>query len=1146
MSFTHLHLHTEYSLLDGASKIKELVQRVKELGMNSVAITDHGVMYGVIEFYKECKKNDIKPIIGCEVYVNEGSRFDKDKSNPYYHLVLLAKNDIGYHNLIKIVSKGFTEGYYYKPRVDKEVLKKYSEGIIALSACMAGEVQRKGLRVGYDEAKKAALEYVSIFGKENFYIEIQNHGLEDQLKVIENNTRLAKELDIKLVATNDSHYIYKNDEQAHDILLCIQTGKKLADEDRMKYIGGQYYLKSEEEMRQIFVDYPEAVNNTQEIADRCNVEIEFGKLKLPKFNINTDEEPFEYLKRICIEGLRKRYNNVEQKHIERLNYELDVINSMGYVDYFLIVQDFVKFAKNNGIPVGPGRGSAAGSIVSYSLEITDIDPLKYDLLFERFLNPERVSMPDIDIDFCYKRRQEVIDYVIDKYGEESVVQIVTFGTMAARAVIRDVGRVLDIPYNDVDKVAKMIPNELGITIDKAIEKNEELANLIENDPTFNYLIKMSKRLEGIPRHCSIHAAGVVISEKSIDEYVPISRGAEDIITTQYTMTLLEELGLLKMDFLGLRTLTVIKDCVDIIRDIHGINIDINNIDYSDKNVYKMLSKGDTSGVFQLESKGMKSFMKELRPETLEDIIAGVSLYRPGPMDFIPLYCRRKNSGEKIEYDTPQLEPILKNTYGCIVYQEQVMQIVRNLAGYTLGQSDLLRRAMSKKKADVMLEERKNFVFGNKEKNIDGCVKRGISEKIANKIYDEMLDFAKYAFNKSHAAAYAVVSYQTAYLKYYYPVEFMAAMMTSVKDRPIKVAEYIEECREKNIKIISPDINTGEIDFSVSDGKIMFALSAIKNLGENVIDIIKKERIKNGRFKSLRDFMTRLPNKDVNKRAIESLIKSGAMDSVGGTRKNNLYNVPIISSEISSQKKGNVTGQMFFTDLFDLGVEEDNTINDSNLDEFEKDIMLEMEKEMLGVYVSGNPLDKYKDYIEQIVTINTLKINELGEDVERLDNTKQIIGGIIVDKTVKTTKNNKLMCFLTIQDLYSVIEVVVFPNIYEKYKNIIHEGNKVFIKGNIQYDSNRGTSFIADKISNMDNVEKIIWIQFESKATYDEQVLNKFLTSISGEDKINILLKKEKMIKTIKNITFTEELLNTYKNNFGNDNVKVVFKFKEEA
>lgn len=894
MAFTHLHVHTEYSLLDGSNKIKEYVKRVKELGMDSAAITDHGVMYGVIDFYRAAREAGIKPILGCEVYVAPNSRFDKELTggeDRYYHLVLLAENNTGYANLMKIVSRGFTEGYYYKPRVDMEVLQTYHEGIIALSACLAGEVQRYIVKGLHEEAKKAALKYEACFGKGNFFLEMQDHGIPEQKLVNTELLKLSKETGIELVVTNDVHYTYKEDVDSHDILLCLQTGKKLADEDRMRYVGGQYYVKSEEEMKALFPYAWEAVENTQRIADRCHVEIEFGVTKLPKFEVPEGYDSWTYLNKLCSDGLAERYGDEHapagstgQTLRERLDYELNVIRTMGYVDYFLIVWDFINYAKEHGIPVGPGRGSAAGSIVAYCLKITNIDPIRYQLLFERFLNPERVSMPDIDVDFCFERRQEVIDYVGRKYGADKVVQIVTFGTMAARGVIRDVGRVMDMPYAFVDSIAKMIPNELNITIDKALDMNPEFKSLYSSDDRVHHLIDMCKRLEGLPRNTSMHAAGVVICQKSADEFVPLSRGSDGSIVTQFTMTTLEELGLLKMDFLGLRTLTVIQNAVNMIEKDTGVHIDVDHIDYDDKKVLESLGTGKTDGVFQLESTGMKNFMKELRPQSLEDVIAGISLYRPGPMDFIPKYIRGKNNPNSITYACPQLEPILAPTYGCIVYQEQVMQIVRDLGGYTLGRSDLVRRAMSKKKQAVMEKERANFVYGNEEESVPGCVSCGIDEKTASGIYDTMMDFAKYAFNKSHAACYAVVAYQTAYLKYYYPVEFMAALMTSVIDNPKKVAEYILVCRNMGIEILPPDINEGESGFSVSGSSIRYALTAIKSVGRPVIAAVVEERKERGPFLNLQDFVNRITDKDVNKRAVESFIKAGALDGLGGTRK----------------------------------------------------------------------------------------------------------------------------------------------------------------------------------------------------------------------------------------------------------------------
>ena len=954
MSFVHLHVHTEYSLLDGSNKIKEYVSRVKELGMNSAAITDHGVMYGVIDFYREARRQGINPILGCEVYVAPNSRFDREVTggdDRYYHLVLLAENNTGYANLMKIVSKGFVEGYYYRPRVDKELLRQYHEGIICLSACLAGEVQRYIVKGLYDEAKKTALEYQDIFGEGNYFLELQDHGLPDQTLVNQQLLKMSQETGIELVATNDVHYTYAEDAKAHDILLCIQTGKKLADENRMRYEGGQYFVKSPEEMERLFPYALQALDNTQKIADRCHVEIEFGVTKLPKYDVPDGMTSWEYLNKLCYEGLEERYGEPSQELKDRLAYELNTIQNMGYVDYFLIVWYFIKYAKDHGIAVGPGRGSAAGSIVSYCLGITTIDPIRYQLLFERFLNPERVSMPDIDVDFCFERRQEVIDYVVRKYGKDRVVQIVTFGTLAARGVIRDVGRVMDLPYAFVDSIAKMIPQELNITIDKALKENPEFRKLYETDEQVKQLIDMAKRLEGLPRHSSMHAAGVVISQKSVDEYVPLSRAADGTITTQFTMTTLEELGLLKMDFLGLRTLTVIQNAVQMARKKQP-DLNIEKIDYNDQKVLDYIGTGKTDGVFQLESAGMKSFMKELKPHSLEDVIAGISLYRPGPMDFIPQYIRGKNDASSITYDCPQLKPILEPTYGCIVYQEQVMQIVRDLAGYTLGRSDLLRRAMSKKKGDVMQKERQIFVYGDESTNVPGCIKNGIDEKTANKIYDEMIDFAKYAFNKSHAAAYAVVAYQTAWLKYYYPVEFMAALMTSVIENPSKVAEYIYACRQMNIQILPPDINKGEADFSVDGGNIRYGLAAIKSIGRPVVRAMIEEREAFGPYKNLEDFITRLSSKEAfNKRTIENLIKAGALDALGGTRKQFMSIYLQIVEHVNQEKKYSMSGQM---SLFDLVSEEQKSefqIRMPDVGEYAKENLLAFEKEVLGIYVS---------------------------------------------------------------------------------------------------------------------------------------------------------------------------------------------------
>ena len=1157
MSFVHLHVHTEYSLLDGSNKIKEYVARVEELGMNSAAITDHGVMYGVIDFYNAAKDAKIKPILGCEVYVAPGSRFDKtpgtNNEERYYHLVLLAENNIGYQNLMKIVSKGFVDGYYYKPRVDMEVLGQYHEGIIALSACLAGEVQKNLLRGMYAEAFETAKRYESIFGKGNFFLELQDHGMQEQQLVNQQLVRLSQETGIELVATNDVHYTYAEDEKPHDILLCIQTGKKLADEDRMRYEGGQYYVKSEDEMRKLFPYALQAIENTQKIADRCNVDIEFGVTKLPKYDVPSGYTAWEYLNKLCFEGLHKKYENPEGELTERLTFELNTIRSMGYVDYFLIVWDFINYARTNGIMVGPGRGSAAGSIVSYCLGITNIDPIRYQLLFERFLNPERVSMPDIDIDFCFERRQEVIDYVVRKYGAENVAQIVTFGTLAARGVIRDVGRVMDLPYAMCDSISKMIPTELNITLDKALTMNPELRALYEKDEQVKELIDMSKRLEGLPRHSSMHAAGVVICENPVDEYVPLSLGSDGSVTTQFVMTTLERLGLLKMDFLGLRTLTVIRDAVQLIEQNTGQKIDMDHIDYNDKRVLESVGTGKTDGVFQLESAGMKSFMKELKPQSLEDIIAGIALYRPGPMDFIPQYIKGKNDQSSITYDCPQLEPILKATYGCIVYQEQVMQIVRDLAGYTLGRSDLLRRAMSKKKADVMEQERKNFVYGNPEEGVPGCVANGLSETIANKIYDEMLDFAKYAFNKSHAAAYAIVSYQTAYLKYYYPVEFMAALMTSVIDNSGKVSEYIYTCRQMGIKILPPDINTGVGKFSVDGPHIRYGLAAIKSVGRPVIDAIVSERTANGPFKHLKDFVERLSGKEVNKRTIENFIKAGALDSLGGTRKQFMMIYVKILDQVNQEKKYSMSGQMT---LFDIVSEEQKVEFDiplPNVGEYEKETLLAFEKEVLGIYVSGHPMQKYEAKWRKSITNTTLdfQVDEESGRTKVHDGERAIIGGMITAITIKYTKNNKTMAFLTIEDLMGTVEVVVFPKDYEKNRNCLQEDSKVFVKGRVSEEDDNASKLICELIIPFEDVPSELWIQFSDIPNFqaEEPALYEMLKDFQGKDMVVIYCAKEKGVKRLpanKNIEITPQLIERLSERFGKERIKVVEKQIEKV
>ena len=1151
MSFAHLHVHTEFSLLDGSNKIKEYVSRVKELGMNSAAITDHGVMYGVIDFYREAKKQGINPILGCEVYVAPNSRFDREITggdDRYYHLVLLAENEEGYANLTKIVSKGFVEGYYYKPRVDKELLRKYHKGIIALSACLAGEVARfltKGL---YEEAKKTALEYQEIFGEGNFFLELQDHGIPEQGLVNQQLFKMSEETGIELVATNDIHYTYAEDAKPHDILLCIQTGKKLSDENRMRYDGGQYYVKSEEEMLRLFPYAKQALENTQKIADRCHVEIEFGVTKLPKYDVPDGYTSWEYLQKLCYEGLEKRYGDPSEELKDRLSYELETIHQMGYVDYFLIVWDFIKYAKDHGISVGPGRGSAAGSIVSYCLEITTIDPIRYQLLFERFLNPERVSMPDIDVDFCYERRQEVIDYVTRKYGKDCVAQIVTFGTLAARGVIRDVGRVMDLPYAYVDSISKMIPQELGITIDKALKMNPDLKKLYDTDETVTNLIDMAKRLEGLPRHCSMYAAGVVICQKPVDEYVPLSRAADGTITTQFIMTTLEELGLLKMDFLGLRTLTVIQNAVLLARRKQP-ELNINQIDYNDQKVLDYIGTGKTDGVFQLESAGMKGFMKELKPHNLEDVIAGISLYRPGPMDFIPQYIRGKNDSSSITYDCPQLEPILAPTYGCIVYQEQVMQIVRDLAGYSLGRSDLLRRAMSKKKAAVMEKERKIFIYGDEETGVPGCIKNGIDEQTANKIYDEMIDFAKYAFNKSHAAAYAVVSYQTAWLKYYFPVEYMAALMTSVIDNPSKVSEYIYACRQMNIKILPPDINKGEANFSVDGGDIRYGLAAIKSIGRPVIKAIVEDREELGLFQNLEDFITRLSAKNIlNKRTIENLIKAGALDTLGGTRKQFMSIYVQIVDHVTQEKKNSMVGQMTLFDLVSEDQKEEFQIRMPDVGEYSKETLLAFEKEVLGIYVSGHPLEAYEEKWKKSISATTadFQLDEETGHTKVHDGAKEIIGGMITEKTIKHTKTNQMMAFITVEDLLGTVEVVVFPRDYEKNRDYLEADSKVFVRGRVSEEDDKPSKLICEKIIPFEQTKKELWIQFPDKETFldQEQIVYGYLADSDGNDEVVIYCAKERVVKRLpknRNIGINEQILSRLMNHFGEKRVKVVEK-----
>ena len=1149
--FVHLHTHTEYSLLDGANKITEYVSRLKELGMNSGAITDHGVMYGAVDFYKCAKSMGIKPILGCEVYVAPNSRFDRentDGEDRYNHLVLLAESNVGYQNLLKIVSKGFVEGFYYKPRVDKQVLEEYHEGIIALSACLAGEVPRTLLRGQYEAGKEIALEYQRIFGEHSFFLELQDHGIPEQREVNMQLLRLSKDTGIELVATNDIHYTYDTDVEPHDILLCLQTGKRLSDENRMRYEGGQYYVKSKEEMQQLFPYAQQAISNTQKIADRCNVELEFGVTKLPRFDVPDGLTAWEYLNQLCLQGLKDRYPNRWEELLDQMNYELETIHNMGFVDYFLIVWDFIRYARSKDIMVGPGRGSAAGSIVSYVLAITNIEPTQYQLLFERFLNPERVSMPDIDIDFCYERRQEVIEYVVEKYGKDRVAQIVTFGTLAARGVIRDVGRVMDLPYAFCDTISKSIPMELKMTIDKALQMNPDLKKMYETDESVTKLIDMARRLEGLPRHTSMHAAGVLICQQSADEYVPLSRASDGTITTQYTMTTLEELGLLKMDFLGLRTLTVIQNAVRNIEKSQHVKIDVEQIDFHDKAVLDYIGLGKTEGIFQLESAGMSNFMKELRPSSLEDLIAGISLYRPGPMDFIPAYIKGKQNPSQVTYKCKELEPILAPTYGCIVYQEQVMQIVRDLAGYTLGRSDMVRRAMSKKKASVMEKERKNFVYGNEEEHVPGCVSKGVDPLIANQIFDEMTDFANYAFNKSHAAGYAVIAYQTAWLKYYYPVEYMAANMSSVMDKTSKIAEYIFSCRKMGIEVLSPDVNEGEGGFSVSEGKIRYGLSAIKGVGRPVIEALVKEREENGPFTSMRDFIERLTNKDLNKRAVENFIKSGAFDGLGATRKQSMLIYPMVIDHVSQNKKNALSGQISLFDFVPEDQKQEFDIQMPDVGEYDLETFLSLEKEVLGVYITGHPLQEYEErWKKNITAVSTDFLFDEEEKKTRVEDGSQVvIGGMIVGKTIKYTKNNKVMAFLTIEDLVGTVEVIVFPKDYERYQNLMESDAKIFIKGRINAEDEKDGKLICEQIFRFDDATREIWLQFQTIQNYEEKQdeLFKLLAESDGEEEVVIYIADEKVVKRLpksRTISFDHETASKLYKFLGESNVKVVEK-----
>ncbi len=1196
MGFTHLHTHTEYSLLDGSNKIRDYVSRVKELGMDSAAITDHGVMYGVIDFYEECMRQGIRPIIGCEVYVAPGSRFDRENASGedrYYHLILLAENNTGYANLVKIVSAGYVDGYYYRPRVDKEILRKYHEGIICASACLAGEVARYLTRGFYEEAKEAALSYQEIFGEGNFFLEMQDHGIPEQKLVNQSLLRMSQETGIGLIATNDCHYTYEEDAEAHDVLLCIQTGKKVSDEDRLRYEGGQYFVKSPEQMAQLFPYAPQALENTQKIAQRCNVTIEFGQYKLPKFDVPDGKSAWEYLNELCRAGMAERYDEVTQELQERLDSELNIIRSMGFVDYFLIVWDYVRYARSVGISVGPGRGSAAGSIVSYALGITQLDPIRYSLLFERFLNPERVSMPDIDIDFAYERRQEVIDYVVRKYGKDDVAQIITFGTLQPRGVVRDVGRVLDLPYSLCDTISKQIPMRNPIdsakkmTIDVALQVSQDLKNMYDSDPQIKTLIDMARKLEGLPRHASTHAAGVVICQRNVDDFVPLARTSDGNLVTQFTKDTVEHLGLLKMDFLGLRTLTVIEDAVRMASEHemeqvrltgHGSSVwekspklengmlDIARVGSDDADVYDYITTGKCDGIFQLESAGMKSFMKELKPNCLEDLIAGIALYRPGPMSFIPSYIRGKENQEAIHYETPELESILKTTYGCIVYQEQVMQIVRELGGYSFGRSDLVRRAMSKKKASVMAKERRNFVYGNKEENVPGCATKGIDEKTANKIFDSMMSFAEYAFNKAHSTSYAVVTYQTAWLKYHYPVEFMAALMTSVIDNPGKVAEYIMVSRGMGISILPPDVNESREGFSVTyladeegrqTGKIRYALGAIKSVGRPVIRAILEERDRDGRYTDLNSFARRVSSQ-VNKKAAENFIKAGAFDSLGGNRRQMMLVYGQVFDSAARERKSQLTGQMSLFDYFGSGEGAqafDPGVQLPDVPEYDKEQLLAFEKEVLGIYASGHPLERYEALWRKNITAlsSDFAIDDESGQADRLnDQALAVVGGIVEDVTVKYTRNGQTMAFLQIEDLVGSLEVLVFPRVYEKYRSRIGAEERLFVSGRVSLEDNKPAKLIADRIWRFAETPQGLWLKFPTVDAYalQAQTVSRILLEsqklpdaekASPAERISIYVENP---RSVKNLSFAqkmylpESMIRSLEEKFGAENVSL--------
>lgn len=1154
MQFCHLHTHTEYSLLDGEASIKKLVARVKELGMDSCAITDHGSMYGVVDFYREAKSQGIHPVIGCEVYMAPRSRFNKvhDIDNKTSHLILLAENQRGYKNLIKLVSAGYIDGFYYKPRIDFEMLKEHSEGIIALSACIAGEVPKALLRGDYDEAKKIALKYAEVLGKDNYFLEIQDHGLSEQKRIIPDMLRLSEETGIGLVATNDIHYLKKEDAKYQDVLMCIQMEKKVDDPDRMKFETEEFYIKSPEEMTSLFEYVPQAIENTEKIAKRCNVDFDFGTRHLPAYAVPDGKDAFEYLRELCQSGLEKRYSPVSDELQKRLDYELGVIKSMGFVDYFLIVWDFIHFAKNNGVMVGPGRGSAAGSIVAYSLGITTVDPIKYGLIFERFLNPERVSMPDIDIDFAPNGRQKIIDYVVEKYGEGQVAQIITFGTMKAKLAIRDVGRALDIPYAEVDKVAKLVPFDLKMTISKALDISTELHALYENDPQIKELLDTSMALEGLPRHASTHAAGVVITSEPIVNYVPLQLNSENFITTQFTKDTVENLGLLKMDFLGLRNLTVIENAVKIIKRTRGIDLNMDEIDYDCKEVYELISSGNTDGVFQLESAGMQSFMQELKPDTLEDVIAGIALYRPGPMEQIPRYIKSKKNPQTIQYKHPLLKNILDVTYGCMVYQEQVLEIVRTLAGYSLGKADSMRRVISKKKADQMVIERKNFIYGSDDGDIPGCIKNGIDEQTAISIFDEINDFANYAFNKSHAAAYAFVTYQTAYLKTFYPVEYMASLISSIDDLD-KINHYIANCKEMGIDRLPPDVNKSEDTFTVENNSIRFGLSAVKNVGRAMILNLVNERKNNGEFKNFSDFIDRMAGQDMNKRALEGLISCGAFDSMGVKRSQLLAVYEKALDGTARAARDNVAGQM---SLFDT-IEEQSEMQFPNIDELDKKTMLKMEKQSTGLYFSGHPMEEYTDKIKKLTKYNISDVltsvhkdedgNYHAVEGGLQDGDMMIICAAIASRKNKTTRSNAQMAFLNVEDVYGSVECIVFPKVLNEFSPLLQEDNLVAIACRLSIREDEAPKILMQSVQLLDEAlmakkePKRLYIQLETRNDENLKNVEKYLSPYQGDMEVRLFFKDTRKMSSVpRRLWFngTENAIYDLKNIFGEDNVKI--------